>query len=254
MTATFVLVHGAWHGGWCWRHVTRGLRAAGHEVHTPTLTGLGERSHLLSRAVDLAVHVRDLVGLIVSEDLTEVHLVGHSYGSVPATLAAVALPTRIRQLICLDGFVPQAGEATIELLPDHVALHYRDSVVQQGRVRVIPPRPLERLGVTDEAAIRWLQPRLVPHPWATYVQPASVGVGQLDVPGTYLRCSGWTSPLGHMVDRASALGWQTERVDGDHEIMATAPDLLVAALLARLPGSLAPPENTQPPQTPQGAR
>lgn len=138
MSATFVLVHGAWHGGWCWRHAAQVLRAAGHQVHTPTLTGLGERSHLLSDAVDLDVHVSDIVGVLEFEQLTDVHLVAHSYGSMPATLAAVRASARVRELICLDGFVPHHGESAIELLPDHVAAHYRDSVVEQEGVQVIP--------------------------------------------------------------------------------------------------------------------
>lgn len=233
MSATFVLVHGAWHGGWCWRRVAQALRTAGHEVHTPTLTGLGERSHLLTDAVDLEVHVRDILAVLEYEQLHDVHLVGHSYGSLPATLAAVRAPGRIRQLICLDGFVPETGESAIELLPDQAAAHYRDSVVEQGGVQVIPPRPLERLGVTDLAAIRWLEARLVPQPLTTYLQPVRSGASQLQVPGLYLQCSGWPSPFDHMVSRAAALGWRTDRLHGDHEIMATDPGLLVDALLAQ---------------------
>lgn len=240
MSATFVLVHGAWHGGWCWHHVARALRIAGHQVYTPTLTGLGERSHLLADGVDLEVHVRDIVGMFEFEQLTDVHLVAHSYGSMPGTLAALRDSTRIRQLICLDGFVPYHGESAIELLPDHVAAHYRDSVVQQEGVPVIPPRPLARLGVSDEAAIRWLQPRLVPHPLATYVQSTRGGANDLRLPGTYLQCSGWASPFDHMVTRAESLGWRTARVPGDHEMMATDPDLLAETLLALLAPSSGP--------------
>lgn len=235
---TFVLVHGAWHGGWCWRHVATALRAAGHEVHTPTLTGLGERTHLLTAAVDLETHVRDLLAVLEYEDLRDVELVGHSYGSLPATVAAVRAPDRIRRLTSLDGFVPEAGESAIGLLPDLAAAHYRDSAVDRDGVAVIPPRSLARLGVTDEAAIRWLESRLVPHPLATYLQRVSSGASGLRVPGAYLQCSGWASPFDHMRSRAAALGWRTDDVHGDHEIMATDPDLLVEALLtARRPRS-----------------
>lgn len=234
MSATLVLVHGAWHGGWCWRQVATALRTAGHEVHTPTLTGLGERSHLLTDAVDLDTHVRDILAVLEYEQLHDVDIVGHSYGSLPATLAALQAPDRIRQLICLDGFVPETGESAIGLLPDPVAAHYRDSVVEQGGVRVIPPRSLEQLGVTDQAAIRWLESRLVPQPLATYLQPVQSGASQLEIPGLYLQCSGWPGPFDPMVSRAAALGWRTYRLHGDHEIMATDPGLLVEALLALL--------------------
>jgi pimeloyl-ACP methyl ester carboxylesterase len=239
MSATFVLVHGAWHGGWCWRQVATALRAAGHEVHTPTLTGLGERSHLLTNAVDLDTHVRDVLAVLEYEQLHDVEIVGHSYGSLPATLAAVRAPDRIRQLVCLDGFVPEAGETATGLLPAHVATHYRDSAVEQGGVRVIPPRPLERLGVTDQAAIRWLGSRLVPQPLTTYLQPVRSGASQLQIPAVYLQCSGWPSPFDHMVRRAAALGWRTDRLHADHEIMATDPGRLVEALLALLPEPMA---------------
>jgi pimeloyl-ACP methyl ester carboxylesterase len=231
MTSVFVLVHGAWHGGWCWRHVARGLREAGHEVHTPTLTGLGERSHLLTSDTDLEMHVRDIVQVLEYEQLHDVHLVAHSYAGMPATLAAVEAPRRVGELICLDGFVPEAGEAAMELLPEHAAAHYRESAVAEGDAWVIPPRPLERLGVTDEAAMRWLASRLVPHPLPTYTQVALRGASELEVPGVYLQCTGWASPFDHMVTRAADLGWRTGGVDGDHEVMATAPKLLVEALL-----------------------
>lgn len=230
--ATFVLVHGAWHGGWCWRPVAALLRDAGHEVHTPTLTGLGERSHLLTHETGLRTHVRDIVQVLEYERLEDVRLVAHSYAGMPATLAAVEAPARIRQLICLDGFIPERGEAAIDLLPEHAASHYRESAFEQPDGWVIPPRPLERLGVTDEASMQWLAPRLVPHPLLTYTDVAPDGGSQLEVPGVYLQCTGWASPFDHMVARATGLGWHTATVDGDHEVMATAPPLLVEALLA----------------------
>lgn len=232
--ATFVLVHGAWHGGWCWRHVAHRLRDAGHEVYMPTLTGLGERSHLLTDDIDLQVHARDILQLLEYERLTDVYLVAHSYAGMPATLAAVQDPTRIRELVCLDGFLPEAGESALQLLPEHAASHYRDSVVLHRGARVIPPRPLDRLGVTDQAAIGWLQPRLTPQPERTYAQPTPHGGGELLVSGTFLLCTGWASPFGPMADRAAALGWRVRNVDGDHEIMVTDPDLLLVQLLRLL--------------------
>lgn len=230
--ATFVLVHGAWHGGWCWTHVARDIRAAGHDVHTPTLTGLGERSHLITPRTDLGTHVRDILQVLEYERLRDVHLVAHSYAGMPATVAAVEAPTRVRRLVCLDGFVPEAGESAMDLLPEHAAPHYRESAYEDADgCRVIPPRPLDRLGVTDEAAIEWLSARLVPQPLATYTEAAPVGGRDLDVEGIYLQCTGWASPFDHMVARAERLGWRAGGVDGDHEVMATAPALLVDALL-----------------------
>lgn len=238
--ATFVLVHGAWHGAWCWQHVMRGLRAAGHEVHAPTLTGLGERSHLLSPETGLDTHARDIAQLLEYERLQDVHLVAHSYAGMPATVAAVEMPDHVHQVICLDGFLPMAGESAIDLLPEHAASHYRESAVQQGDVWVIPPRPLERLGVTDSAARDWLSPRLVPQPLLTYTQPAARGGPDLPRPGVYLQCTGWNSPFDHMVARAADLGWATDAVDGDHEVMATGPAMLVDALVGVAESSPSP--------------
>src|SRR5580700_2534506 len=102
MSATYVLVHGGGHGGWCWQRVVPLLRAAGHEVYTPTLTGLGERSHLLRPDIDLDTHIADVVGVLRYEDLTDVILVGHSYGGMVITGVADRALARIGQLVYLD--------------------------------------------------------------------------------------------------------------------------------------------------------
>src|SRR3954452_4236427 len=109
--ATFVLVHGAWHGGWCWKRLTPLLRAAGHEVVVPTLTGLGERSHLLTPEVGLDTHIRDITAVLKYEDLHNVVLIGHSYGGMVIAGVAEEVPERIAQLVYLDAFLPDNGKA-----------------------------------------------------------------------------------------------------------------------------------------------
>lgn len=106
---TFVLVHGAWLGGWAWKHVTPRLRMAGHEVFAPTLTGLGERVHLAHPGVGLETHIQDVVNVLVFEDLQQVTLVGHSYGGIVITSVADRTPERLAQLVYLDAFVPEDG-------------------------------------------------------------------------------------------------------------------------------------------------
>src|SRR5690606_951056 len=106
---TFVLVHGAWHGGWCWSRLASLLRAAGHNVYTPTLTGLGERNHLLNNDVGLQTFVDDIVNVLVWEDLQDVILVGHSFAGVVITGVADVMPERIRQLVYLDAFILESG-------------------------------------------------------------------------------------------------------------------------------------------------
>jgi len=114
--ATFMLVHGTWHGGWCWRKLARHLRAGGHEVYAPSLTGLGDRSHLLSPAVDLHTHVRDIVDLMEFEDLTEVVLVGHSYGGMVIAGVADLAPRRIGRLVYLDAVTPKDGQSLSDIV------------------------------------------------------------------------------------------------------------------------------------------
>ena len=115
--ANFVLVHGAWVGGWCWRSNAQALRRAGHEVYTPTLTGLGERSHLLSPSINLDTHVTDILNVFQHEELSDVVLVGHSYGGMVVTGVADVLPDNIKSLVYLDAFVPENGQSLLSLLP-----------------------------------------------------------------------------------------------------------------------------------------
>src|SRR5262245_30690572 len=114
---SLVLVHGGWEAGWCWRKVVPLLRDAGHEVFAPTLTGLGERKHLASPEVGLDTHVQDIVGVLESEELDEVILVGHSYGGMVIAGVAERVPERLAQLVYLDAFVPEDGQSTLDLLP-----------------------------------------------------------------------------------------------------------------------------------------
>src|SRR5713226_3251144 len=116
--ATFVLVHGAWHGGWCWKKLAPLLRAAGHEVYTPTLTGLGERAHLLSRSVNVDTHAQDVLGVLACEDLREVTLVGHSYAGLLLPVIANAAADRLRQLVYLDAAVAASGLALFGRYPE----------------------------------------------------------------------------------------------------------------------------------------
>ncbi len=117
---TFVLVHGAFHGGWCWKRVADVLRSRGHHVTTPTQTGLGERSHLLSESITLSVFIDDIVNHLTWEDLTSVVLVGHSFGGITITGVADAVPERIAKLIYLDGAILENGEALFDLFPKEI--------------------------------------------------------------------------------------------------------------------------------------
>lgn len=227
----FVLVHGAWHGGWVWQRVAPLLRAAGHEVHTPTLTGVSDRAHLLTPSVGLGTHVRDVVAMIEAYDLTDVVLVGHSYAGQVVTGVADLVPDRLRTRVYLDAFVGDDGDAAIDLLPSTVAGHYRESVAGPGFGWLIPVRKLTVLGVTDEADLAWLGSRLTPHPWLTYTEPLRLRTNG-DVPAVFVECVDWMRVFRAHAERARARGWPVHEIPTGHEAMVTAPKELADVLLA----------------------
>ncbi|MFD9209204.1 alpha/beta fold hydrolase [Streptomyces sioyaensis] len=229
--STFVLVHGAWHGGWVWQRVVPALRAAGHEVYTPTLTGLSGRAHLLNPQVGLSTHVQDIVALLETYDARDVVLVGHSYAGQVITGVADRVPERLAKRIHLDAFVGNDGDAAIDLLPATVAGHYRQSVAGPGYGWLIPVRSLEKLGVTEKADVDWLTPRLTPHPWLTYTEPLRLTGRGEHVPAAFIECVDWMRVFTPQAKKAAARGWPTHEVATGHEAMVTAPDELAAVLL-----------------------
>lgn len=160
---TFVLVHGAWAGAHGWRHVRKLLAADGHEVFTPSLTGIGERVHLSGAQVDLTTHVNDVVNQIVFEDLRDIVLVGYSYGGVVVTGAVEHVHDRVRELVFLDAFVPADGDSAFDALrlsgPELIGL---------GDDWLVPP-PARDYDDPDEAA--WQRPRRVSHPLRCFTEP-----------------------------------------------------------------------------------
>lgn len=228
---TVVLVHGAWHGGWCWDRVAPLLRAAGHDVHTPTLTGLSERAHLLSPQVGLDTHVEDVVRLIDTLGLREVVLVGHSYAGQVVTGVADRRPEAIARRVYLDAFVGNDGEAARDLQPEAVAQHWAESAAQQGFGWLVPVRQLSVLGVSDRADVDWLLPKLTPHPWKTYTDRLRL-TGAVDgVPAAFVECVSWMRAFAGQADRARERGWPVHELDAGHEAMVTAPRALADVLL-----------------------
>lgn len=230
--STFVLVHGAWHGGWVWQRVAPALRAAGHEVHTPTLTGVSDRAHLLNPSVGLGTHVQDVVALLQAYDLTEVTLVGHSYAGQVVTGVADQVPTRLAKRVYLDAFVGDDADAAIDLLPESIAGHYRESVAGPGFGWLIPVRSLSVLGVSEEADLEWLTPRLTPHPWLTYTEPLRLSGAVGGVPAEFIECVDWMRAFRPHAERAASRGWPVHHIGTGHEAMVTAPKELADLLLS----------------------
>lgn len=234
---TFVLLHGAFHGGWCWREVAARLRAAGHHVTTPTQTGLGERRHLLSAQVTLETFVEDLVQHIEAEELSDVVLVGHSFGGNAVTGAADRLAPRLRHLVYLDAMVLADGETPWGAMPAEQAAERQQGVAARGGGLVAPPPPVSAFGVPEDHPLAdWVRRRLTPHPAATYRTPLRLrhppGNG---VPRTYIACTDpWYAPLEWSRARVrAAAGWTWREIATGHDAMVTAPEAL-AAMLAEI--------------------
>jgi pimeloyl-ACP methyl ester carboxylesterase len=158
----FVLVHGAWHGGWCWRDVGAALRTAGHQVFTPTLTGLGERAHLLNPDVRLSTFIRDICAVIEAEELHEVVLVGHSFAGPVITGVADLMPQRLGQLIYLDALIVQSGQSALSILPLDVQTERSRTIDHEGLRMAIPSA--DKFGVFEPDQVAWLTRQLTPHP------------------------------------------------------------------------------------------
>jgi pimeloyl-ACP methyl ester carboxylesterase len=166
---TIVLVHGAWHGGWCYRRVADLLRGGGRRIYTPTLTGLGERSHLLTRSIDLSTHIADIVNVIRWEDLQRIILVGHSYGGMVVTGVADAMADRVSALVYLDAFLPTAGKSFHDIVPTEVAEAQVQSASASNGLSV-PPIPAAAFNV-NEVDRSWVDSMCTPHPLRTLTQP-----------------------------------------------------------------------------------
>lgn len=218
--ATFVIVHGWWSGGWIFQPIARQLRASGHEVFTPTVTGVGERVHLAKPEVDLETHVQDIVNVLEYEDLHDVVLVGYSYGGMIVTVVADRLPERISRLVYLDAFVPRDGESLADLMPELT----------------------EQMEATArEVGDGWKVPRTPPHPRKT-AQPIAgfrqkVRLARVArFPRTYALFSANTFPhapiMRRMAERATDAGWEVIDLPLDH----TAPETHPAEVAALLEG------------------
>jgi pimeloyl-ACP methyl ester carboxylesterase len=187
---TFVLVHGAWHGGWCYKEVARLLRQAGHEVYTPTLTGLGERAHLISPSIDLSTHVEDILAVIRCENLSDVVLCGHSYGGMVITGVAEHIGDRLRTLVYIDAFVPENGKSLSDYLPAAQVEQMRADAVQNGEGYKVTPMPAARFQVNAKYET-WINAMCGKQPLATFEQRIELNSRHLLPKKVYIIATGW---------------------------------------------------------------
>lgn len=236
---TFVLVHGAWHGGWCWRRVAGLLTARGHAVFAPSLTGLGDRAHLFTKDISLQTHVQDILAVVETEELSDFVLVGHSYGGFIISGVADALRERVSHYIYLDASLPpdMSPGATFTWAgfnPPEAREARLKSVRDEGKGVALPSPPPSAFAVTEPSDVAWLERRLRPMPVGTYIESFTFqNSGSNGLERTYIAS---TKPPYALLDatrnriRADKT-WSFMTIDAGHDSMVTAPDKLAALLM-----------------------
>ncbi|MEO8308015.1 MAG: alpha/beta hydrolase [Pseudomonadota bacterium] len=235
-SSTIVIVHGAWVGGWRWRGVADLLRDRGHRVFTPTLTGLGERSHLTSPAVNVSLHARDIANVIEYERLSNILLVGHSYGGMPVSVAAGLVPPGVIQsLMYLDAFFPGDGQSLNDLVPGppHLPENPDDYLV--------PPPRANLVGFNthmDAAARAAYEERRTPQSVYCFSEKARITSARDLIPQkTYVLASGYKNdtfaPVADKLRKTP--GWRVEEMPYTHDMMHVAPNETAAMIESALP-------------------
>lgn len=226
--ATFVLVHGAMHGGWCWRGVQRRLARQGHDVATPTLTGQGDRRSGLTPDVGVETHVADLEELLWFEDLSEVHLVLHSYAGVLAGPLAERAGERLASIVYLGAFVTAPGQSLLDVEPPEVVERYRHQVAEEGDGWFLPASDafLEQWGIADAAQRAWVGPRLTDFPFRCQMEPTEFDPTPLGrLRKVYVAHTDPPLPsLGRFAEAARTAGWETHELPYGHDMMLAAPE------------------------------
>lgn len=229
----FVLVHGAWQGNWVWERVADRLRAAGHRVYTPSLTGLGERAHLAGPEIDLDTHIADVTGVIEHHELDDILLCGHSYGGMVVTGAADRLASRIRSLVFLDAFIPTQGKSMFDLQPAERAQSMREEARREGEGWRVKRLSGNYFKVASPDDVARLDRRAVDQPIGTMEQKASLTGAWEKIPHLiYIRAGGHSGPFGQFGDRVRRdERWQYFELPCGHNVMLDMPDALTGILL-----------------------
>jgi pimeloyl-ACP methyl ester carboxylesterase len=230
---TYVLVHGAFHGGWCWQEVAALLRGRGHTVYTPTQTGCGERAHLLAFRPTLETLFEDIAQVLRYEELTDVILVGHSFGGATVSAVADRMPERLRHLVYLDAQLLLDGESALDpLSPERRAL-YLHTARESADGLAVAPNPPAYYGITEPEQAAWLAGKLTPQPLQTFVDRLRLAhpLGN-GLPATYIACSDPLFPTtAPSRERARHLpGWQYLEIPTAHNAMTLMPQALARML------------------------
>jgi pimeloyl-ACP methyl ester carboxylesterase len=228
--ATFVLVQGGWVGAWYWGRVAKALRARQHEVVAPTLTGLGERSHLLNPEIDLETHILDVVNLMKWQELRDVVLVGHSYGGMVVSGVAERMEKSIASIVMLDAFFPADGQSLVDLQPAPV----REATTKAALdgVTAVPPLPAAMFNLNENDRA-WLEAKATPHPIKCFLQPSKLtGARDRIAKRTYIRAVDYPSvPFDAGMTEARKKQWRIMEIGGGHIVPLDQPAQLTEMLL-----------------------
>lgn len=227
--ATFVLVHGSWHGGWVWNRLSPLLRADGHEVHAPSLPGMAERAHAPPPDLSLATHAEAVARLLLYEDLRDAVLVGWSYGGMVITGAAARARDRVGSLVYLDAYLPGPGESEMDLWDAEMAADVQRDLDAGRDLRTQPPPAF--FGLEGDVAA-WAAERMTPQPLSVYEDPAIEEPLPDDLPGRYVHCTEATMAdmMAGFADRARQRGWPVDTLPTGHSAMLTMPKELAEVL------------------------
>lgn len=232
--ATFVLVHGGGHGAWCWDRVVPALRDAGHEVHVPVLTGVGERFCELTPDVGLSTHIDDIVALFETENLRDVILVGHSYGGTVITGVAGRLPGRIRELVFLDAPHPRNGECLCDASPGGLAVFEAMLREEDGVALTLYPEPhiLAAFGLVEQADVDWAMQNLTPHPMKCFTERLDIDDELVDaIPRTSIDCVETLARRDPEITRRAKQADRCWEIDTGHDLMISEPRATAEMLL-----------------------
>ncbi|WP_249019834.1 alpha/beta fold hydrolase [Conexibacter sp. S30A1] len=240
----FVLIHGGRHGGWAWREIAHRLRGLGHEVYTPTLTGLGERAHLVSREIGLDTHINDIAAVFKYEDIEDAILVAHSYGGMPTAGAMEHIADRVRSVIWLDAHLPKEGESIFDLIGGERARRMIGMSETDGEGWLVPVSDASWWGLTDPEQIAWVNSKTTPQPIKTYTDKIGTVDRAWSHPGLAIECRPSRLPevdLERQRTRAAEEAtFDYIALDGCHEIMVTDPDALMEIFAGVVSGAVAP--------------
>lgn len=233
---TYLLVHGAWHGGWVWRPVAERLRWADQRVFTPTLTGCGERSHLIHPENNLDLHIRDVLSVIEHEELDDVILCGHSYAGMVITGVAEHLETRLRALVYVDAYVPKDGDCVLDLRPAEDNRRLHAAVARMDEDWRMPARSAEEFGVRRQADREWVNRHLTDMAIGCFEQPLQLkGIVAKTVRRVYVRAGDFPNETfdAYYARASESRDWSARMIaEAGHDIMVDQPGPLAELLLA----------------------